>query len=196
MEIDTTQSPLRTLEAWIREAREAGIKDPDAMALATATPAGVPSVRMVLCRGLDDDGIRFFTNYESRKASELEPNPYAAAVFHWRELGQQVKVEGSIARSSAAVSDAYFASRPRGNRIASIVSPQSQPITSLDDLKDSFAKLEADSEGRELARPVHWGGYELKVKAIELWRASPVRLHECLRYERVDREWRGARRGP
>ena len=130
MELDTTLSPLRTLATWIDEARARGVEHPDAMALATATPDGVPSVRVVLCRGLDDDSLRFFTNYDSRKGRELDANPHAAVVFHWRELGRQVRVEGEVSRASAEVSDAYFASRPRGNRIASCVSPQSQPIES------------------------------------------------------------------
>jgi pyridoxamine 5'-phosphate oxidase len=196
MELDTTKSPLRTLEAWIAEARAAGIKDPDAMALATATPTGVPSVRVVLCRGLDDEALRFFTNYESRKGHELESNGHAAAVFHWRELERQVKVEGEVSRASAAISDAYFASRPRGNRIASTVSPQSQPIESLEALRKGYAALETKLEGQEIPRPAHWGGYLLRVTAIELWKASPVRLHECIRYERRGAEWSGARRAP
>ena len=116
MDVDTRESPLRMLAAWIREARKLGIKDPDAMALATATPAGQPSVRMVLCRGIDDDGLRFFTNYESRKGRELATNGHAAVVFHWRELNRQVRVEGEVSQVSPEVSDEYFASRPRGNR--------------------------------------------------------------------------------
>jgi pyridoxamine 5'-phosphate oxidase len=196
MEIDTTRSPLRTLAAWIEEARTRGIKDADAMALASATPDGIPSVRIVLCRGLDDDGIRFFTNYESRKGQELEANARAAAVFHWRELERQVRVEGTVTRTDAAVSDAYFASRPRGNRIASTVSPQSRPIESMESLRASYEALEKEREGHELPRPAHWGGFSLRATAVELWVASPVRLHECVRYERHGEGWTAARRAP
>lgn len=197
MDPETKESPLRTLAAWIAEARAQGVSDPDAMALATATPLGVPSVRIVLCRGLDDDALRFFTNYESRKGIELDTNGHAAAVFHWRELKRQVRVEGTVSRASAAASDAYFGSRPRGNRIASLVSPQSRPITSLAELQAQFAARTAELEGQEeIPRPSHWGGYELRATAVELWIADPVRLHECIRYERLGAEWKGARRAP
>src|SRR5208283_3476077 len=134
------------------------IKDPDAMALATATPAGQPSVRMVLCRGVDDDGLRFFTNYESRKGRELASNGHAAAVFHWRELERQVRVEGDVSQVSPEVSDEYFASRPRGNQIASIVSPQSLSIVSLEELQQRYDTLEVELAGRDVPRPAHWGG--------------------------------------
>jgi pyridoxamine 5'-phosphate oxidase len=200
MHLDTKENPLRILAAWIEEARALGVSDPDAMALATATAAGVPSVRVVLCRGLDDGGLRFFTNYESRKGQELAANPHAAAVFHWRELRRQVRVEGEVSRSTASVSDAYFASRPRGNRIASSVSPQSRPIESLEALQRLYAEKTAALEGSEVERPAHWGGYELRARAVELWIADPVRLHECVRYERAgegaDAPWVGVRRAP
>jgi pyridoxamine 5'-phosphate oxidase len=196
MQIDTTTSPLRTLEAWIEEARARGIKDPDAMALASATKGGLPSVRMVLCRGLDDDGIRFFTNFESRKGEEIDANGHVAAVFHWRELDRQVRVEGTVTHAPAAVADAYFASRPRGNRIASSISPQSRPIESLDGLQAKYAALEAALEGKDVPRPAHWGGYDVRATAVELWVANPVRLHECIRYERSGAAWVGARRAP
>jgi pyridoxamine 5'-phosphate oxidase len=196
MELDPKHSPLRTLEAWIAEAHALGVKDPDAMALATATQSGIPSVRMVLCRGLDDDGIQFFTNYESRKGRELESNGHAAAVFHWRELEKQVRVEGDVSRVAAPVSDAYFAKRARGSRIAARVSPQSQPIESLNDLLARHAALEAELEGKDIERPVHWGGYGIRATAVELWRSGESRLHECIRYERRGAIWVGSRRGP
>ncbi len=195
MEIDTTVSPLRTLERWIDEARALGIKDPDAMALATVSAAGIPSVRVVLCRGVDDEQIRFFTNYESRKGVELDGSRLAAAVFHFRELDRQVRVEGSVSRTTSVVSDAYFESRPLGNRIASCVSPQSRPIESLALLQEKYAAMESSAAG-SVVRPAHWGGYELRADAVELWKANPVRLHECIRYERQGGGWTGARRAP
>jgi len=196
MDVDTTVSPLRTLEAWIAEARARGIKDPDAMALATTTSDGHPSVRVVLCRGLDDDGIRFFTNYESRKARELSDSGRAAVVFHWRELERQVRVEGDVSRTSADVSEAYFASRPRGNQIASSVSPQSRPIESMESLQQRFDALEAEHAGRPVPKPAHWGGFTIRARAVELWRASPVRLHERILYERRGAGWVGVRLAP
>jgi pyridoxamine 5'-phosphate oxidase len=196
MEILTETSPLRTLEAWIAEARALGVEDPDAMALATSTPDGHPSVRVVLCRGLDDDALRFFTNYESRKGAELAANGRAAVVFHWRELHRQVRVEGAISRTSSAVSDAYFAGRPRGNQLASSISPQSKTIGSLEELQHRYAALDAELAGRAVERPAHWGGFSLRASAVELWRAGAARLHECIRYERQGELWVGARRAP
>jgi pyridoxamine 5'-phosphate oxidase len=168
------------------------------MALATATSEGAPSVRIVLCRWVDDDSVRFFTNYESRKGRELDANPRAAAVFYWRELERQVKLEGEITRTSAAVSDAYFAARPRGNRIAALVSPQSQAIASREELRRRYEALTKELDGKDVPRPSHWGGYALRVSAVELWVADPVRLHECIRYERPRGEgrWEGTRRAP
>jgi pyridoxamine 5'-phosphate oxidase len=196
MNPDTEKSPLRTLAAWIEEARALGVKDPDAMALATATPAGAPSVRVVLCRAIDDDGIRFFTNYESRKGRELGANAHAAAAFHWRELEKQVRVEGEVTRSSAAVSDAYFASRARGSQLAARVSPQSQPIESLAALLAAHAALDRELAGRAVERPAHWGGFDLRATAVELWHSGASRLHDCVRYERHGAGWVATRRGP
>lgn len=196
MQLETEKSPLRTLTAWIGEARALGIKDPDAMALATTTPTGFPSVRVVLCRFVDDDGLRFFTNYESRKGKELLASGRAAAVFHWRELEKQVRVEGEVTRTTAEVSDAYFARRARGSQIAACVSPQSQPIPSLDALLEKHAALEAELAGRPVPRPAHWGGFFIRATAVELWTSGASRLHECIRYERAGAAWTAARRAP
>ena len=196
MDTQTETSPLRTLTTWVSEARALGVKDPDAMALATATPTGIPSVRMVLCRGVDDDGIRFFTNYESRKGHELGSNGHAAAVFHWRELERQVRVEGTVTRTSAAVSDAYFARRARGSQIAARVSPQSQPIDGLEGLLAQHAALDAELAGTTIARPAHWGGFYVRATAVELWQSGTFRLHQCTRYERRGAAWVGAHRAP
>src|SRR5260370_42696567 len=121
-------TPLETLAAWIEEARERGAAEPESMALSTATPEGVPSVRIVLCRGIDTRGLRFFTNYESRKGAELDRNPHAATAFHWPVLGRQARVEGPVERLSAAESDGYFRERPRGHQLSAWASAQSRPV--------------------------------------------------------------------
>jgi pyridoxamine 5'-phosphate oxidase len=192
----TTASPLRVLERWIADARALGVKDPDAMTLATATTSGAPSARIVLCRGITDDELQFFTNYESKKGRQLEDNGVVAAVFHWRELARQVKVEGVATRAPAAVSDAYFASRPRGSQLAARVSPQSRPIESLVVLREERARLETELEGRAVERPAHWGGYCVRATAVELWQAGEHRLHDCVRYERVADGWTSWQVGP
>lgn len=184
----TNESPLRTLQGSIAEARALGVKDPDAMALATVHD-GAPSSRIVLCRAIDDESITFFTNYESAKGRDLESNARVAAVFHWRELERQVRVEGRAEKASAAVSDAYFAGRPRGSQIAARVSPQSQTISGVEELHARHKELETELAGRAVDRPKHWGGYRVTVTAVELWRAGEFRMHERLRYERSDGGW-------
>ncbi len=156
------------------------------MALATVSSSGAPSVRVVLCRGIDERGLRFFTNYESRKGLELGQNGLAAVVFHWPVLGRQVRVEGMTERLSAAESDAYFAARPRGHRISAWASPQSRPVTSLDEIRRRAAQLEIDHAGREVPRPRHWGGYLLRPTAVELWAQGADRLHDRMRFERSE----------
>jgi pyridoxamine 5'-phosphate oxidase len=189
-------SPLATLAEWIDEARRAGVPDADAMALATSGPGGAPSVRVVFCRGLDEEGVRFFTNYESRKGRELDATPLAAVVFHWALLARQVRIEGRVEKLPPAMSDAYFQSRERGSRIASSVSPQSRPIASLDDLRAQSDALEARLAGAEVPRPAHWGGYRLRPTSVELWRGGEHRLHDRVVYVRGPNGWQGTRLGP
>jgi pyridoxamine 5'-phosphate oxidase len=189
-------SPLATLAEWIGEAERAGLPEPEAMALATVGVGGVPSLRFVLCRGVDERGLRFFTNFESRKGRELADNPHAAAVFHWASMARQVRVEGRVERLPAEDSDAYFRSRPRGSQIASAVSPQSRPIESLEDLQARCADLEARLAGAEVPRPAHWGGFLLHATAVELWRGGPDRLHDRLRYVRRGEAWDATRLAP
>jgi pyridoxamine 5'-phosphate oxidase len=168
----------------LEEARHANVPEPEAMALATVGSDGIPSVRIVLCRGIDAEGVVFYTNYASRKGNELAANPRAAIVFHWAALGRQVRVEGLAARVSAGQSDAYFHSRPRGSQLAACVSPQSQPIDDLALLEESKSKLEVALCGREVARPAMWGGYRVRAQAVELWTAGRDRLHRRVRYDR------------
>jgi pyridoxamine 5'-phosphate oxidase len=169
----------------MEEARAAGVEEPEAMALATADASGAPSVRIVLCRGIDPEGITFFTSYESRKGRELAANPRASVAFHWEVLRRQVRIEGAVEPVSAAASDAYFHSRARGSQLAASVSPQSREIESLDWLKARQRELEASLAGRDVPRPPTWGGYRLRAHAVELWTAGADRLHHRVRYERA-----------
>jgi pyridoxamine 5'-phosphate oxidase len=177
--------PLETVAAWLEEARSRGMPEPEAMALATATPDAWPSVRVVLCRGIDARGLRFFTNYVSRKGIELERNPRAAAVLHWPVLTRQVRVEGLVERLSADESDAYFARRPRGHRLSAWASAQSRPVEGLDELRRNMDEVTARYAGQDVPRPPHWGGFLLRPLAVELWTQGPDRLHERLRYARA-----------
>jgi pyridoxamine 5'-phosphate oxidase len=181
--------PLAELAAWLELARQGGDPAPDAMTLATATPDGVPSARIVLFRGLRAGAIRFFTSYEGRKAGELEANPRAALLFHWKALRRQVRAEGSVARLPAAESDEYFAGRPRGHQLATWASPQSRPIESMGELRawrDGAAERWA---GRPVPRPPHWGGYAVHIDRVELWQSGADRLHERRLFERAAQGW-------
>ncbi len=188
--------PLTELAAFIADATRRGVPEADAMALATATPDGVPSVRIVLCRGVDARGLRFFTNYESRKGVELAANARASAVFFWPALDVQVRVDGEAERLSAADSDDYFAHRPRGRRLAAWASAQSRPIASIETLRERARQLAGEYEGRDVPRPGYWGGYLLRAHAVEIWRRGADRLHERLRYERSADAWTATRLAP
>ena len=189
--------PLRVLETWLAEARGAGMHEPDAAALATATADGVPSVRMVLIRGIDENGLRFYTSYESRKAGELALNPVAALVFHWQPpLERQVRVEGPVERLDEAGSRAYFDGRPRGSRIGAWASPQSSPVADREELDRLYREAEERFAGDEIPLPPHWGGYRLLPLALELWQGRANRFHERARYTRTDLVWSRVRLGP
>jgi pyridoxamine 5'-phosphate oxidase len=183
-------TPLQRAAAWLDEARRAEPeKDPDAMALATVGADGAPSVRFVLCRGIDARGLRFFTNYESRKGVELSSNPKAAVVFHWHSLGRQLRAEGIVERLAPAESDAYFAGRPRGHQLSALASPQSRPIGDLDELRQRASELDRQYAGRDVPRPEWWGGYRLVPTVVELWQRGANRLHQRARFELRDGQW-------
>jgi pyridoxamine 5'-phosphate oxidase len=189
--------PLTLFETWLGEARAAGAPEPEAMAVATATPAGVPSVRMVLMKGADERGIVFFTNYGSRKGSELEQNPHAALLFHWPALGRQVRIEGPVSRVEFAESEAYARSRPRQSQLSALASPQSQPVPDREWLERRVEELDHEHADGELPVRDDWGGYRVEPVAWEFWQHRDNRLHDRHRYERENgNDWRVERLAP
>jgi pyridoxamine 5'-phosphate oxidase len=196
-EPDLDPDPLRQFRAWYDEARSAGLPMPEAVALATATPEGLPSVRMVLLRGLDERGFVFFTNYDSRKAAELAANPWAALAFYWAPLDRQVRVEGRVEVVTPEESDAYFRTRARGSQLGAWASPQSRVIDGRDVLERRLREAAARFAGGEVPRPPNWGGYRVLPALIEFWQSGPDRLHDRLCYVRQeDGTWRLQRLAP
>lgn len=185
----------RFAEVYARASRGAPY-DASAVALATADAAGRPSARMVLLKGFDGGGFRFFTNYESRKAGELAANPHAALCFYWPWLDEQVRVEGAVETLPAADSDAYFATRPRGSQLGAWASEQSRPLDSRFALLRRVARAQARFLGGEIARPPHWGGYRLRPERIEFWVSKASRLHERTLYARSGERWETTRLQP
>ncbi len=184
-ERDLHPNPVRQFERWFEDARRAGAAQPEAMALASASADGRPSVRMVLFKGLDGDAFVFFTNYESRKARELEANPSAALAFYWVELHRQVRVTGRAGRLSPEASERYFRGRPRGAQLSAWASPQSEVVASRSALEEWYRALEAWHDGRDIPLPPFWGGVRIVPETVEFWQGDPRRLHDRLRY-RID----------
>jgi pyridoxamine 5'-phosphate oxidase len=180
--------PFALFERWLTEAKSKEPNDPNAMALATADASGFPDVRMVLLKGVDRAGFVFFTNGESAKGQQLEANPNAAVVFHWKSLRRQVRVRGAIERVSAAEADAYFQSRDRGARLGAWASKQSRPLEDRLALEKRIAEFTAKFGLGEVPRPEYWGGYRIVPLAIEFWRDRPFRLHDRLVFTRASAE--------
>jgi pyridoxamine 5'-phosphate oxidase len=185
-EEDAHPDPLEQFRAWFEEALAANLHEPNAMIVATATPDGRPSARVVLLKGFDERGFVFYTNYQGRKGRELEENPRCALLFYWGELERQVRIEGRASRVSGEESDAYFASRPRGSRLGARASEQSRPIEDRAALEQRLRELEASFEGREVPRPPFWGGYRVEPEAFEFWQGRENRLHDRLLYRPVE----------
>ena len=196
LENDLDSDPLRQFAAWFGEAGAAGVREPQAAALATASTDGVPSVRMVLVKAFDERGFVFFSDYASRKGRELAVNPRAALLFHWDPLGRQVRIEGPVERTSADESAAYIRTRPRSSQVSALASPQSQTIESRDELERRVADLELRYAGRELPMPSSWGGFRLTPEALEFWQQRHDRLHDRLSFRRAGEGWRVERLAP
>jgi pyridoxamine 5'-phosphate oxidase len=182
--------PFTLLARWIDDAGGSDSIEAIAMCIATADTRCRPSARIVLLRGVDERGLRFYTSYESRKGRELLENPYAAAVLYWPRLQRQVRVEGCVTQLSEAESDAYFGARPRGHRVAAWASEQSAPLESHEILEERFAHFEQRFEAEEVPRPHSWGGYLLVPSRFEFWTGRPNRMHERTLYTRQNSHWR------
>jgi len=181
------RDPFQQFTIWYDEAVAAGLPEPEAMTLSTATLEGQPSARIVLLRGYDERGFCFFSNYSSQKGQELAANPYAAVTFHWVELERQVRISGRVEKVTEAESDAYFQSRPSQSRIGAWSSPQSNVISSRDALEEMFEKYQKQYlDETAIPRPEHWGGYRVIPERIEFWQGRPNRLHDRLRFIRID----------
>jgi pyridoxamine 5'-phosphate oxidase len=196
-ESDADKDAIRQFDKWWSEALSSDIAEVNAMTLATASADGIPSARIVLLKGYDENGFVFFTNYNSYKAQQLEENPRACLVFFWKELERQVRITGLIQKVSAQVSDEYFNSRPELSRISAVASPQSNVIDSRQWLEDEVNKVMNALGGKPLRRPDNWGGYLVRPITVEFWQGRPNRLHDRLQYTlEKNGEWKIERLAP
>eukprot|EP00050_Salpingoeca_kvevrii_P006157 m.287735 g.287735 ORF g.287735 m.287735 type:complete len:333 (+) comp11841_c0_seq1:1466-2464(+) len=196
---DVPEDPLELFGAWLNAADDAKLRDPNAMCLATADKDGMPSARMVLLKGVHEGRFQWYTNYGSKKGHDLEQNPRAALVFHWKPFFRSVRISGTVERTSAKDSDEYWAQRPRGSRLGAIASHQTQEIDSREALEATFAAVEKQYEGQEdIPRPEEWGGYALTPLRIEFWQGQRSRLHDRIEFSRdaPDQPWKIVRLSP
>ncbi len=186
---DLPARPIELWRRWLADARSAGLSEANAMIVSTVDPDGTPSSRTVLCKGADDDGFVFFTNYLSRKGMALADEPRVSLLFPWHEIARQVIVSGAAVPTSRSESEAYFATRARGAQLSAAASEQSQVLDSRDRLEQRVAELAARYDGTDVPCPPHWGGYRVRPWAVEFWQGRNDRLHDRLRYRRSDDEW-------
>ncbi len=174
--------PAIQFSNWFKEAIDAKVTEPNAMTLATANKAGIPSARTVLLKDVEPRGFTFYTNYNSRKGKELEENPHASILFFWPELHRQVRIDGIVSQIDPAISETYFNERPRGNRISAWISPQSQEVEGKSVLEQSYKEFEEKHQDKQIPFPAFWGGYCLKPNSYEFWQGQPNRLHDRISY--------------
>ena len=196
MEMDQATDPFALFALWFEDAQRSEPNDPNAMALATATASGAPSVRIVLLKGHDSQGFVFYTNTASRKGDELAANPAASLCFHWKSLRRQIRIDGSVAPVTASEADAYFASRPRDSRIGAWASDQSRPLDTRGALEARIAQYDAKFPGDAVPRPPHWSGYRLAPARFEFWHDRPFRLHDRITFTADPDGWSRARLYP
>jgi pyridoxamine 5'-phosphate oxidase len=188
-EHDVAANAITQFTKWWNEAVASDIHEVNAMTLATVDAGNTPSARIVLLKGYDENGFVFYTNYHSHKAADMEANNKVALLFFWKELERQVRIEGTISKTSEQQSDEYFASRPAGSKIGAWASPQSTIITSREVIEENVVELEKSFAGNNISRPPHWGGYVVKPARIEFWQGRPGRLHDRIQYTLKDNQW-------
>ena len=189
-------NPFKQFDIWFKEAKDIGLKDPNAMNVASATKDGTPSSRMVLLKSYDEKGFVFYTNYTSRKSQEIIDNPKVALNFFWDALERQVRVEGEISKVGSKISDEYFSSRSRLSQLGAHASNQSQIIQSYDVITNKLSELEKKYEGKEIPRPDHWGGFIIVPKTIEFWQGHEGRIHDRLKFQKKNSGWNLVRLSP
>jgi pyridoxamine 5'-phosphate oxidase len=195
LETNVSKNPFEQFSTWWRQAIDSKIQEPNAMTLATASSDGMPSARIVLLKGFDDNGFVFFTNYQSFKGMQLEENPRACLVFFWKELERQVRVTGLVHKTSDKVSNDYFQSRPKGSQVGAVASPQSQVIQDRQWLDAHYDQTMKEA-GEAPQRPAHWGGYVVQPVIFEFWQGRPGRMHDRLQYNLQDGNWNIERLAP
>ena len=195
-EEEVAQDPILQFERWWNEAISGEVDEANAMTLATSTPEGFPSARIVLLKSFDADGFVFFTNYDSRKGLEMAVNPHVSLLFFWRELERQVRIDGVVSKTSAAISDEYYNSRPLGSRIGAIASPQSHVIPHRDFLEELVKQAADKYVLTEPVRPENWGGYVVKPPKMEFWQGRSSRLHDRILYSQEGNNWKIERLAP
>jgi pyridoxamine 5'-phosphate oxidase len=196
LETDVNPDPIKQFELWFDQAIAADLLEPNAMTLATVTPEGKPTARIVLLKGFDERGFVFYTNYDSQKGQELQQSPYAALVFFWGDLERQVRIEGRVERIDPQAAEEYFHSRPVGSQLGAWASAQSSVIPDREGLEQRMDELAREYQDREIPKPPYWGGFLVIPAEIEFWQGRPSRLHDRLRYRLIDGKWQIDRLAP